>query len=276
MRGEPLKGHLDTLLLAVVADGAVHGYGIVELLRERSGGQFELPEGTVYPALHRLENDGLLRSEWAVIGGRRRRQYSSPTAGAPRSASDHMSGVGSPGPLNGCSPPPRWPRREARHDHRLPGRADRLTRASPPPAGGGSSPRSRITFRAQPPSCSPVGMRWTAAEREAVRRFGPAQALVQTFHEDEAARAARTAGRASLLLAALLVLIEVTPPGILTWGHGGFPAGLLGIRVRPDRARRGRPRARPAVPARERPVGPEGCDSRSCCAARASSRCARG
>ncbi len=68
-----------------------------------------------------------------------------------------------------------------------------------------------------------------SAEREAVRRFGPAQALVQTFHEDEAARAARTAGRASLLLAALLVLIEVTPPGILTWGRGGFPAGLLGF-----------------------------------------------
>jgi len=75
MRGEPLKGHLDTLLLAIVADGPVHGYGIVERLRERSGGQFELPEGTIYPALHRLETDGLLHSEWATVGGRRRRQY---------------------------------------------------------------------------------------------------------------------------------------------------------------------------------------------------------
>ena len=68
-----------------------------------------------------------------------------------------------------------------------------------------------------------------AAEREAVRRFGSAQALAQTFHEDQAARAARTAGRASVLLAALLVLIEVTPPGILTWGRAGFPAGVLGF-----------------------------------------------
>jgi PadR family transcriptional regulator, regulatory protein PadR len=75
MRGEPLKGHLDTLLLAIVGDGPVHGYGIVERLRERSGGHFALPEGTIYPALHRLESDGLLRSEWAVVGGRRRRQY---------------------------------------------------------------------------------------------------------------------------------------------------------------------------------------------------------
>jgi PadR family transcriptional regulator PadR len=73
--GEPIKGHLDVLLLAVVADGPVHGYAIVESLRERSGGHFTLPEGTVYPALHRLEADGLLRSEWAVVDARRRRQY---------------------------------------------------------------------------------------------------------------------------------------------------------------------------------------------------------
>ncbi len=75
MKGEPLKGHLETLLLAIVAEGPVHGYGIVERLRERSGGQFALQEGTVYPALHRLEGDGLLRSEWSVVGGRRRREY---------------------------------------------------------------------------------------------------------------------------------------------------------------------------------------------------------
>lgn len=70
-----IKGHLDALLLAVVADGPAHGYGIVERLRARSRGHFDLPEGTVYPALHRLEADGLLRSEWKTVGGRRRRQY---------------------------------------------------------------------------------------------------------------------------------------------------------------------------------------------------------
>lgn len=75
MKGESLKGHLETLLLAVVADGPLHGYGIVERLRDRSAGQFDLPEGTVYPALHRLEGDGLLRSSWCVVAGRRRRQY---------------------------------------------------------------------------------------------------------------------------------------------------------------------------------------------------------
>jgi PadR family transcriptional regulator, regulatory protein PadR len=73
--GEEIRGHLDALLLAVVADGPVHGYAIVERLRERSGGRFDLPEGTVYPALHRLESDGLLNSSWTTAAGRRRRQY---------------------------------------------------------------------------------------------------------------------------------------------------------------------------------------------------------
>jgi PadR family transcriptional regulator len=75
MAGEAIKGHLDALLLAVIADGPLHGYAVVERLRERSGGHFELPEGTVYPALHRLEADGLLGSSWSSVSGRRRREY---------------------------------------------------------------------------------------------------------------------------------------------------------------------------------------------------------
>ena len=72
---EALKGHLDLLLLAVLERGPAHGYALIESLRERSGGTFDLPEGTVYPALHRLEKDGLLRSDWSEDSGRRRRVY---------------------------------------------------------------------------------------------------------------------------------------------------------------------------------------------------------
>ena len=72
---EALKGHLDSLILAVVAVGPAHGYAIIERLKERSRGTFTLPEGTVYPALHRLERDGLLESEWSDASGRRRRVY---------------------------------------------------------------------------------------------------------------------------------------------------------------------------------------------------------
>jgi transcriptional regulator len=75
MRGQALKGHLDLLILAVVADDPAHGYAVIEGLRDRSGDVFDLPEGTVYPALHRLEKSGLLGSEWSVVGGRRRRTY---------------------------------------------------------------------------------------------------------------------------------------------------------------------------------------------------------
>jgi PadR family transcriptional regulator, regulatory protein PadR len=75
MRGESLKGHLDVLVLAVLADGPLHGYAVIEALRERSGEAFDLPEGTVYPVLHRLEGAGLLESTWQVANGRRRRVY---------------------------------------------------------------------------------------------------------------------------------------------------------------------------------------------------------
>lgn len=75
MKGQALKGHLDMLLLAVLDDGPKHGYAIIESLRERSGEVFDLPDGTVYPALHRLEDVGLITSEWHRVDGRRRRTY---------------------------------------------------------------------------------------------------------------------------------------------------------------------------------------------------------
>jgi DNA-binding PadR family transcriptional regulator len=75
MRAETLKGHLDFLLLAIVAAEPAHGYAIIEELKRRSGGAFDLPEGTVYPALHRLEQSGLLTSAWDAGSARRRRVY---------------------------------------------------------------------------------------------------------------------------------------------------------------------------------------------------------
>lgn len=75
MRAEALKGHLDVLLLGVLREGPAHGYAVIEQLRRRSAGAFDLAEGTVYPVLHRLEADGLLSSSWTVAAGRRRRVY---------------------------------------------------------------------------------------------------------------------------------------------------------------------------------------------------------
>jgi PadR family transcriptional regulator PadR len=76
MEGEMLKGHLDMIVLAALASGSAHGYAIIEEIKRRSGGAFDLPEGTIYPVLHRLEQAGLLASRWVIAeSGRRRRIY---------------------------------------------------------------------------------------------------------------------------------------------------------------------------------------------------------
>jgi PadR family transcriptional regulator PadR len=90
MRAEVLKGHLDAMLLATLAAGPRHGYAVKEALRVGSGGRFDLPTGTVYPALHRLERAGLIRGSWSVVNGRRRRSYQLTPAGR-RALSDERS-----------------------------------------------------------------------------------------------------------------------------------------------------------------------------------------
>ena len=69
MNRERIKGHLDLLLLSVLSAGPAHGYAIIAALRDRSDGTFDLPEGTIYPALHRLEDARLLASSWAAGRG---------------------------------------------------------------------------------------------------------------------------------------------------------------------------------------------------------------
>jgi PadR family transcriptional regulator, regulatory protein PadR len=88
MRAEVLKGHLDGMLLAVLEEGPLHGYAIMEALRASSGGQFDLPTGTVYPALHRLERAGMVQGKWSEVGGRARRAYELTAAGRHALASE--------------------------------------------------------------------------------------------------------------------------------------------------------------------------------------------
>jgi PadR family transcriptional regulator, regulatory protein PadR len=72
-----LKGHLDAIILSALNAGEAHGYAIIDAIKRQSGGTFDLTEGTVYPALHRLEEAGLLESRWVVPdSGRKRRVYS--------------------------------------------------------------------------------------------------------------------------------------------------------------------------------------------------------
>lgn len=82
MKSDALRGHLDAMILATLEPGPLHGYAIIEALAVRSGGALDLPTGTVYPALRRLESAGYLDSSWSNETGRRRRTYTLSRSGA--------------------------------------------------------------------------------------------------------------------------------------------------------------------------------------------------
>ena len=81
MRPDLLRGHLDRLLLAVLTDEPGHGYELSQRLTRRSDGDLGVNEGSLYPALHRLERGGLIESAWSSGAGRRRRVYELTAAG---------------------------------------------------------------------------------------------------------------------------------------------------------------------------------------------------
>jgi PadR family transcriptional regulator PadR len=80
--GDSAKGHVDLLILSALDDGPAHGYALVDTLRDQSDGVFDLAEGTVYPALYRLERQGLVSSGWEEGRTRRRRVYRLTRSGA--------------------------------------------------------------------------------------------------------------------------------------------------------------------------------------------------
>lgn len=68
-------GSTTVMILRLLADESMYGYQMVKELQARSDGYFELEQGTLYPALHRLEKDGLIRSEWQVVAEGPSRKY---------------------------------------------------------------------------------------------------------------------------------------------------------------------------------------------------------
>ncbi|HTW15010.1 MAG TPA: helix-turn-helix transcriptional regulator [Nocardioides sp.] len=93
MKADALRGHLDALILAVLERGPLHGYAIIEALAARSGGALDLPTGTVYPALRRLEAAGHLDSSWSDASGRRRRTYTLSRSGRKALAAERAAWV---------------------------------------------------------------------------------------------------------------------------------------------------------------------------------------
>ena len=74
-----LPGTLDLLILKAVALGPLHGYGVLLRLRQISDGVFQVEQGALYPALARLEHQGLLATEWGTSENNRRAKYYSLT-----------------------------------------------------------------------------------------------------------------------------------------------------------------------------------------------------
>jgi len=72
---ELLKGNTDSLLLCLISRQPTYGYQIVKELEKRSNGYFQFKEGTLYPALHRLERDRLIEGKWQTLSNGQQRRY---------------------------------------------------------------------------------------------------------------------------------------------------------------------------------------------------------
>ncbi|MBV8115940.1 MAG: PadR family transcriptional regulator [Silvibacterium sp.] len=89
-RIELLQGTLDMLILQTLQWGPQHGYGISQAIRTRSGDVLQVETGSLYPALHRLERQGWVHSEWKLTESNQRARYYRITAtGKKQLASDH-------------------------------------------------------------------------------------------------------------------------------------------------------------------------------------------
>ena len=74
-RRELMKGSIDSLLLCLISQQPMYGYQIIKELQRRSEGYFQFKEGTLYPALHRLERAGLVLGKWQLLPSGQQRKY---------------------------------------------------------------------------------------------------------------------------------------------------------------------------------------------------------
>lgn len=74
-QAELLPGTLDVLILKAVSLGKLHGYGVLLRIEQISGGALQIQQGALYPALYRLEHQGLIESEWGTSENNRRAKY---------------------------------------------------------------------------------------------------------------------------------------------------------------------------------------------------------
>jgi PadR family transcriptional regulator, regulatory protein PadR len=81
MNSQLLQGALDLLILETLSSGPSYGYEIAQTVFSKSNGYFDLKEGSLYPALHRMEGSKYLKPKWVEVDGRRRKYYELTAAG---------------------------------------------------------------------------------------------------------------------------------------------------------------------------------------------------
>lgn len=86
-----IQGTLDLLILKTVAHGPIHGYGIAQRILLTSKEILQVQQGSLYPALHRLQRQGLLKSEWRESGSGPMAKYYSLTAAGRKSLQEEMA-----------------------------------------------------------------------------------------------------------------------------------------------------------------------------------------
>lgn len=87
-----LPGTLDMLILKAVSLKPMHGYGVLLRIRQISGAALEIPQGSLYPALYRLEHQGLIAAEWGQSENNRRAKYYNVTAAGRRRLREETAG----------------------------------------------------------------------------------------------------------------------------------------------------------------------------------------
>jgi len=87
---DALRGSLDLLVLKTLSLEPMHGWGISQRVQQISGGALELNQGSLYPALQRLEKDGLITSEWGTTDNNRRARYYRITASGRKALGDEL------------------------------------------------------------------------------------------------------------------------------------------------------------------------------------------
>lgn len=76
LNSDLMRGVAEPVVLKLLSERMMYGYEIIRLVNERTNGAFQWKEGTLYPCLHRLEEQGLIRSQWELTGSKPRRYYS--------------------------------------------------------------------------------------------------------------------------------------------------------------------------------------------------------